>query len=132
MAIDLLEEDSHAARHHGRGGRRGDDDREHNLDDDDGEDQVEEQEGDRAEEPSSGHGVVARASGSPAPAAYNSSPGRFPTTPRATNKIDSANAAADATPARAKNQTNAACDVPRPLMVTGSSMISRIRGMKAK
>ena len=63
---------------------------------------------------------------------YSSAPGRLPTMPSATNSTDSAKAAGAARRRVPKNQTNAAWLVPMPLKVTGSSITSRMSGMKAK
>src|SRR5437870_4917757 len=65
-------------------------------------------------------------------AAYRTPPGRLPTIPSATNRTESAKAGALSTPARAKNHTNAAWLVPRPLTVTGSNMTRRMIGTNAK
>ena len=46
--------------------------------------------------------------------AHSTPPGRLPTTPRATNSTDRANAAGSATPAASKKSTNAAWLVPSP------------------
>ena len=53
-------------------------------------------------------------------------------TPRARKRIDSAVARAAPTPLAPNSVTNATCVVPKPLMVIGICMTSRMTGMKAK